>query len=388
MTNLQPQTEQGNTAGEMLAGWAVTIDRTMLTTLLTSQNFPALLALCTLVAWRDRSRSWGAEVDGKWVKSSVERPPQGWGHMSGCSAPTWRARLARAVELGIVRHEIGNVKGRRPVRLLRTTYRKGPGQFARLPVAVMTDPGLSRRAKRTYAALAVFRAIDRKGGGVAWACPAVETITRMAGYPAGSRSIGQRGLKELVAAGALIDLAVGPDGRPNPTTRSRRYILPADYKPAAKVKETVAPPELKETVAPPERNGGPELKETVAPPERNGGPLTESSSRKQESSSSAHAREAPVGGAHAPAESEEVDGLQQDAEAQPPPLELRTFSVTSPPKPRSCGGMTMRQLDEAIAWYQDLLAKSSVPAPTITSDLEEYEAERADRERALERVAA
>ena len=45
MTNLQPQTERGNTAGEMLAGWAVTIDRDTLTALLTSQNFPALLAL-------------------------------------------------------------------------------------------------------------------------------------------------------------------------------------------------------------------------------------------------------------------------------------------------------------------------------------------------------
>ena len=40
MTNLQPQTEQGNTAGEMLAGWAVTVDRDTLTALLTSQNFP------------------------------------------------------------------------------------------------------------------------------------------------------------------------------------------------------------------------------------------------------------------------------------------------------------------------------------------------------------
>ena len=397
MTNLQPQTEQGNTAGEMLAGWAVTVDRDTLTALLTSQNFPALLALCAVVSWRDRGRSWGAEVDGKWVKSSVERPPGGWGHLSGCSAPTWRARLARAVKLGLVEHVTGNVKGRRPVHLLRTDYRKGPGQFARLPISVMTDPGLSRRAKRTYASISAFRRTDKKGGGVAWACPAVETITRMAGYPAGSRSIVQRGLRELVKAGALVDPAPG-----HATTRARRYLMPADYKPAAKVKETVPPPKLKETVAPPkrnggpklketmappERNGGPKLKETVAPPERNGGPLTESSSPNQESSSSARARpDAPFEGA--PITPAEPSGLQQDEDGAPPPLRLRTFGVTSAPKPkpRSCAGLTMREMDEAIAEYETLLADLSVEAPSLTAPLEELKAERADR--ALEKVAA
>ena len=229
MTNLQPQTERGNTAGEMLAGWAVTIDRDTLTALLTSQNFPALLALCAVVSWRDRGRSWGAEVDGKWVKSSVERPPGGWAAMSGCGFAAWRARLARAVKLGLVEHVTGNVKGRRPVHLLRTDYRKGPGQFARLPISVMLDPGLSRRAKRIYAALAIFRRTDKRAGGVAWACPAIQTIARAAGYPDDrSRSIVQRGLRELTVAGAVLDPRAG-----QATTTPRRYLMPAAYVPAA-----------------------------------------------------------------------------------------------------------------------------------------------------------
>ena len=224
MTNLQPQTERGNTAGEMLAGWAVTIDRDTLTALLTSQNFPALLALCAVVSWRDRGRSWGAEVDGKWVKSSVERPPGGWAAMSGCGFAAWRARLARAVKLGLVEHVTGNVKGRRPVHLLRTDYRKGPGQFARLPISVMLDPGLSRRAKRIYAASPSFAAPQEERPGESRGLVLqFRPIARAAGYPDDrSRSIVQRGLRELTVAGAVLDPRAG-----QATTTPRRYLMPA-----------------------------------------------------------------------------------------------------------------------------------------------------------------
>ena len=386
--------------------WAVAIDRAVIERLCNKEDFGALVAFAAVCSWRDRGQGWFVDE----ARVAASTPPGGWPALAGCTAPTWRAWRDRAIELDLLEYRNGKVKGRRPVKLLGTIYGREKGaQFARLPISILCDPGLSRTARRCYVALALFRRVA-KGGEEAWACASVGTIARLAGYKA--RSIAQCGLRELVKAGALIDPAPG-----HATTRARRYLMPADYPPTAKLKVGVAPlseaAKLKAQVAPGESVGSPKLKAQVAQTESVGSPLKSLLQESNQESSSARARaDAPFEGAPiTPAELGKLSrdvlkrrrpgtevGLQQDEDGESPSLELRTFGVTSKgnsvftqdgvqkPKPRSCAGFTNRQLDEAIVESQNLLADLSVPAPSITSGLKELKAERADRQ--MEKVAA
>ena len=351
MPNVQPQTERGNTAREMLAGWAVTIDRDLIERHDNNEDFGALLAFAAVLAWRDRGPGWG---DSEGTRNAASTPPGGWPALAGCTAPTWRAWRDRAIDLDLLKYRNGKVKGRRPVKLLGTSYRKEAGkQFARLPIGVICDPQLSRTARRCYAALALYRNV--KDGETSWSRVAVVTIGCVAGL---DRRNTQRALRELVKAGALVGTG---DAR---TTKPRKYLLPADCK--TKSSKRPSPEGDCKT----ESSNRPKVKVLTAPGCKKQPPQGESSNRPineslQESIQESISRRARGDSPHegdpiaradpkklsqlSPAvltrrrREEEVD-LQQEGDGEPPPLKLRAFGLASAPKTRAWAGWSVDDL--------------------------------------------
>ena len=187
--------------------WVVPIGRRVIEAHSNAYDFGALIANAAVCAWRDRSNVWGKHADdGSFTPMSAQTPPGGWPALAGTTAPTWRKRRDRAIEIGLIERRTGAYDDGREVALLCPLVTREEGeQFARVPAAVLFDPGLSRTAKRVYVALAIFR--NPAGSSRA----AVATIGTLAGI--NDRNV-KRGLRDApVLARSSQGLTLSSPGR-------------------------------------------------------------------------------------------------------------------------------------------------------------------------------
>ena len=182
------------------AHWCVSIGRDLIEAHAKS-DFGALVAFGVILAWRDRGPGW--EIDGE--RRAAQRPPGGWPHTAGTTAPTWRRWLGRAIEIGLISEANGVRESGPPVDLLmpikpyRTElqdegYEMPVEQFARIPVSVLFDPKIGRTAKRVLVGVAMYRNAE------GLARVAVPTIAKMATLNVRNT---QNGLRRLELAGAI-----------------------------------------------------------------------------------------------------------------------------------------------------------------------------------------
>ena len=169
--------------------WTVQIGRSILTN--RTIPFGAVVVYAAACAWRDRGGGWGDECDGEFVRKSSATPPGGWPALAGAAPNTWRKWRDAAESAGLI--EILRRDGR--PHLIKPTVKIEAGeQFARVPAVVLFDPNLSRRARRAYVALALYRSAD--GSAVA-SNGQIATVARL-----DPRHV-RRALKELKENGAL-----------------------------------------------------------------------------------------------------------------------------------------------------------------------------------------
>ena len=192
--------------------WIVPLGRRVIEAHSNAYDFGAVIAFAAVGAWRDRGKGWGHSEGEDFKRESAQTPPGGWPQLAGVAAPTWRRWRDRAIQIGLIERRHGEYANGREIALLCPREKVGEGeQFARVPVAVLFDPGLSRTAKRCYVAVAMYR---NKAGSVS---AAVATIGTLAGI--NDRNV-KRGLRELERVGALIASADARTGSP------RRWVMP------------------------------------------------------------------------------------------------------------------------------------------------------------------
>ena len=195
--------------------WILPLGRYLIEEHSTADDFGAVIAFAAVCAWRDRGPGWGKADGENFTRIYAETPPGGWPALAGVTAPTWRARRDRAIEIGLIERRTGEDADGREIALLAPLVNVEEGeQFARVPAAILFHKGLSKTGKRVYCALAMYRT------GTGWARAAKATIGTLAGL---DRADVSRGLKELVGARALIETG---DAR---TGKVRRWVMPHDY---------------------------------------------------------------------------------------------------------------------------------------------------------------
>ena len=293
--------------------WIVPLGRYVIEDYSTSRDFGAVIAFAAVCAWRDRGPGWGPGEGEDFKRLSAQTPPGGWPALAGVTAPTWRKRRDRAIEIGLIERRTGEDADGREIALLEPLVNVEEGeQFARVPAAILFHKGLSKTGKRVYCALAMHRT------GTGWARAAKATIGTLAGL---DRADVSRGLKELVGAGALIETG---DAR---TGKVRRWVMPHDYSDLLKTPQSPVnnptPAERNPTVACKKPHG--DLLKTPQSPVNNPPPIKNPFQESSQESNSGDSGQSPgvvlidddEGGKEQPPQ----DDRQREA-AQAPPLTM------------------------------------------------------------------
>ena len=191
--NLKNDAERVNLEAESPAfhklcsdSWAVQIPRSVAT----SNRFDAVVVYAAACAWRDRGQGFGhTDDEGVFTRNAAAIPPGGWPALVGVTPPTWRRWRDAAVSAKLIKIESS------PERLLRPLVERQDGeQWARVEVAFLFHRELSKRTRRAFVALSLFRQKD----------DSVSMSIRKIGKDAGleKRHV-RRALRELEAMGAL-----------------------------------------------------------------------------------------------------------------------------------------------------------------------------------------
>ena len=336
--------------------WVVPIGRRVIEAHSNAYDFGALIAYAATCAWRDRGTPWVHVRAGSNKRLGAQTPPGGWPALAGTTAPTWRKRRDRAIEIGLIARRTGTYDDGRKVALLCPLVTREEGeQFARVPAAVLFDPGLSRTAKRTYVALATFR---NPAGSVR---AALATIGTLAGLD--RRSV-KRGLRELERAGALLESGDARAGR------ARRWIMPEKCK-------------LKACTPPPESLHPPYGKKLPPPPESLHPPIKKTLQESVQESVQEGAGPSPGSPIDYPEVGKELppqDDGQGEA-PQAPPLTMPLVGEAAPPKkdwplPAYTGGAKgrLKAIAERAVEIIDHEGTSAAEAETAIAQLVECHA--------------